>query len=798
MAVVIETTLGDFTVDLYTEERPQTCKNFLKLCKIKYYNFCLFHSVQTNFLAQTGDPTGSGTGGESIFGIVYGDKARYYEAEKLPKLKHTKPGLLSMVNCGDNMLGSQFFLTLGSELQSLDEHCIFAEITEGMEILLKLNETICDNQHRPYKDIRITHTVILEDPFEDPSGLIVPSTSPEPSLLTLQNGRIGADEEIDETAGMTVAEVEEMKQAREAQARATILEIVGDLPDAEMAPPENVLFVCKLNPVTTDDDLEIIFSRFGKVKSCEVIRDHETGDSLQYAFIEFEEQKACEEAYFKMDNVLIDDRRIHVDFSQSVAKMRWKGKGRGVEYLDKNDKDREKNQYSGESRSNSRREHVRNNRENFRESREENHRDVRDWSHRKRQDEERPRRREISNDHQRTDKRKYEDCRKSDDRRRLDGFKGREGNNQRFENRNNHDRRDYNYSSRREDSRRREIDRKEKTFRKNDLYHKEERGKEKFDRSSSRNRSHSIDHYRDKKQGSPFISKSKENGIQEQKGGSSNKEAIVNISKDKTEKDDLLNSSYDRSANSDILDSKTSEEPVSVKRELEDQDHQEVKTESFKQFDPECSSKEPTKLRESSLSSEKKLKRKQKSEEYKHRKKRKTSSSSSSAASDSSNSSSSSESTSSDYKHKRKRHKTVAKKYYHHGKLVKVVKEKRDTSESETFTDSSSESDRRRRRKKGRKKHTKKIVKIIEKRRFDSSDDSGSESSTSDDSENERSKKKKRRKVSEKKKRKKKRNNPIKKHKRAKSEESSESEEKTPSHKTKKNKKENNTTQTSD
>lgn len=57
-----------------------------------------------------------------------------------------------------------------------------------------------------------------------------------------------------------------MKQDREAKARATILEIVGDLPDAEMAPPENVLFVCKLNPVTNDDDLEIIFSRFGKVK----------------------------------------------------------------------------------------------------------------------------------------------------------------------------------------------------------------------------------------------------------------------------------------------------------------------------------------------------------------------------------------------------------------------------------------------------------------------------------------------------------------------------------------------------
>lgn len=81
-----------------------------------------------------------------------------------------------------------------------------------------------------------------------------------------QNGRIGADEDVDEAQGLTAEQVEELRQEREAKARATILEIVGDLPDADMAPPENVLFVCKLNPVTTDDDLEIIFSRFGKVK----------------------------------------------------------------------------------------------------------------------------------------------------------------------------------------------------------------------------------------------------------------------------------------------------------------------------------------------------------------------------------------------------------------------------------------------------------------------------------------------------------------------------------------------------
>ena len=119
---------------------------------------------------------------------------------------------------------------------------------------------------------------------------------------------------------------------REAKTRAKLLEIIGDIPDADVKPPENVLFVCKLNPVTNDDDLELIFSRFGKINSCEVIRDSKTGDSLCYAFIEFDQEKDCENAYFKMDNVLIDDRRIHVDFSQSVAKLNWKGKGQPMNF----------------------------------------------------------------------------------------------------------------------------------------------------------------------------------------------------------------------------------------------------------------------------------------------------------------------------------------------------------------------------------------------------------------------------------------------------------------------------------
>ena len=76
MAVLLETSLGDIVVDLYTEQRPKTSLNFLKLCKMKYYNYCLFYSVQRNFIAQAGDPQGKGTGGQSAWGLIDGEQSR--------------------------------------------------------------------------------------------------------------------------------------------------------------------------------------------------------------------------------------------------------------------------------------------------------------------------------------------------------------------------------------------------------------------------------------------------------------------------------------------------------------------------------------------------------------------------------------------------------------------------------------------------------------------------------------------------------------------------------------------------
>lgn len=217
---------------------------------------------------------------------------------------------------------SQFIITLGEDTDFLDgKAAIFGKVVEGFDALEKINAAIVDEKGNPLIDIRIKHTVVLDDPYPDPAGLREPSSSPAPTDAQLKTVRIADEAALHENDNVDDETLERQRREREANAQALTLEMMGDLPFAEVKPPENVLFVCKLNPVTGDEDLELIFGRFGKILSCEVIRDAKTGDSLQYAFIEYDDKASCEAAFFKMQGVLIDDRRIHVDFSQSVSKI---------------------------------------------------------------------------------------------------------------------------------------------------------------------------------------------------------------------------------------------------------------------------------------------------------------------------------------------------------------------------------------------------------------------------------------------------------------------------------------------
>ena len=349
MAVQLSTSAGPLVVDLMTEECPLSCKNFLKLCKSGYYNGCLFWNVQSNYLAQTGDPTGTGKGGESMFSLFSSGEDRHlaYPAAFINETNKKQPlnriGLLCMAhNTGSaNQNRSQFFITLRShDLKHLEgKHTVFGEVAEGHDILEKINKLYTDSDGRPFEDFRIKRADILDDPFEDPLGfrimreycsaMYIPPEETVKSRIYYQDDQDLLLEEkkakqkaSSSSSTQSDADGEDMDQAikrKEAKSRAIVLEMTGDLPDADVKPPEEALFVCKLNPVTNDEDLELIFSRFGKILKCSIIRDELTGDSLCYAFVEFFSKDACVTAYKKMNNVLIDDRRIKVDFSQSVT-----------------------------------------------------------------------------------------------------------------------------------------------------------------------------------------------------------------------------------------------------------------------------------------------------------------------------------------------------------------------------------------------------------------------------------------------------------------------------------------------
>ena len=193
-------------------------------------------------------------------------------------------GTVAMANKKENMNGSQFYITLRDDITYLDKkHTIFGQVVEGLDILEKINEVcslvvflksqaFCNEKFRPYVDIRILHTFILDDPFDDPIGLIIPENSPErtvPEEEVVPRG-LTKEDMIDKNKGKTDEQIEKESKRLQAQSNAVILEMIGDIPDADVKPPENVLFVCQLNPVTEDEDLKSIFFRFG-VRSCEVI-----------------------------------------------------------------------------------------------------------------------------------------------------------------------------------------------------------------------------------------------------------------------------------------------------------------------------------------------------------------------------------------------------------------------------------------------------------------------------------------------------------------------------------------------
>ena len=129
--VTIETNQGSIELKLYPQLAPKTCENFVGLIKKGYYDGIIFHRIIPEFMLQCGDPTGTGRGGESIWG-------KAFEDECTPDLQFDKVGLLAMANSGPNTNGSQFFLCF-VDCPWLDgKHAVFGKAINGFDVLDKI------------------------------------------------------------------------------------------------------------------------------------------------------------------------------------------------------------------------------------------------------------------------------------------------------------------------------------------------------------------------------------------------------------------------------------------------------------------------------------------------------------------------------------------------------------------------------------------------------------------------------------------------------------------------------------
>lgn len=125
---ILHTDKGDISLQLFASQAPRTVNNFVFLCRESFYDGTFFHRVISNFMAQGGDPTGTGTGGP---GYKFGDEFN-------PALRHNKPGILSMANSGPNTNGSQFFITHVATPWLDNHHSVFGQVIAGMDVLMSI------------------------------------------------------------------------------------------------------------------------------------------------------------------------------------------------------------------------------------------------------------------------------------------------------------------------------------------------------------------------------------------------------------------------------------------------------------------------------------------------------------------------------------------------------------------------------------------------------------------------------------------------------------------------------------
>lgn len=146
--VVFETNQGTIEIKLFSGIAPKTCENFIGLAKKGYYNGTIFHRVIKEFMIQGGDPTGKGTGGQSIWGGSFED-------EFMPGIAFDRPGLVAMANAGKNTNRSQFFITTAKTPWLNLKHTIFGEVVSGYDAVERIERAATDSSDRPVVEQKI-------------------------------------------------------------------------------------------------------------------------------------------------------------------------------------------------------------------------------------------------------------------------------------------------------------------------------------------------------------------------------------------------------------------------------------------------------------------------------------------------------------------------------------------------------------------------------------------------------------------------------------------------------------------
>jgi cyclophilin family peptidyl-prolyl cis-trans isomerase len=147
----ISTDAGDIVIELFAEKAPATVNNFVFLAREGFYDGTTFHRVIKGFMAQGGDPTGSGRGGP---GYRFAD-------EFSPELRHDAPGVLSMANAGPDTNGSQFFITHAATPHLDDRHAVFGRVVEGLDVVLAIPER--DPMRAREPGLELKSVVIVEE-----------------------------------------------------------------------------------------------------------------------------------------------------------------------------------------------------------------------------------------------------------------------------------------------------------------------------------------------------------------------------------------------------------------------------------------------------------------------------------------------------------------------------------------------------------------------------------------------------------------------------------------------------------